>query len=228
MGGRYFELGGVMDIPGRAMFVDALGKRLGPPVFSIVFVVVILAFLGGVIVGAVRGYEYLRSEFTPTRHSEFTPARHDDAQPAQAPSPPASVQSAASSAPHSAAAAYGVLNRWQMDILEHSIPQYSKIVIARPQMTEPQNFAMAFQIIFRTLGIEPIQIEQNPNARDQTGVRIGVVDINKPPSADALRMQDVIRKMGFEGDFIQLRGEALVAAEVNNGFAIYVGPRPLN
>ena len=102
------------------------------------------------------------------------------------------------------------------------------MVIARPQMMEPQQFARLFENVFRTLGIEPIVTQQNPNARNQTGVRVGVLDINKAPSADALRMQDVLRRMGFDGDFIQLRDEALTAAKENNEFAIYIGPQPLH
>jgi hypothetical protein len=111
--------------------------------------------------------------------------------------------------------------------LADATSQYSKIVIARPQMVEPQSFSRSFENTFLTLGIEPIVTQQNPNARNQTGVKIGVVDVNKAPSADALRMQDTIRRMGFEGGFIQLRDDALAAAKQNNEFAIYIGPSPL-
>jgi hypothetical protein len=124
-------------------------------------------------------------------------------------------------------ATYGGLYKWQIDILVNGVAGYSTIVIARPRMIEPQTFARMFANVFRTIVIEPLEEEQKPNAPNQTGVRIGVVNINEPPSAAALKMQDVIRRMGFEGDFIQLRDEPLAFAKQNGGFAIYIGPPPL-
>lgn len=124
-------------------------------------------------------------------------------------------------------ATYGTLHPWQITLISDSMPQYRSIVLARPQMLEPQGFSRAFENIFRTLGVEPIVTQQNPSERNQTGVRIGLVDTKKPAPADAVKMQDLIRRLGFEGDFIQLRDEALTAAKTNNGFAIYIGPRPL-
>ena len=63
-----------MDVPGREMFEQALGKRLGPPVFRLVFVIAILAILGGAIVGAIHGYDYLRSRFASTTPDSQPPA----------------------------------------------------------------------------------------------------------------------------------------------------------
>jgi hypothetical protein len=40
----------------------------------------------------------------------------------------------------------------------------------------------------------------------------------------AVKMQDVIRQLGYNGEFIQLRGQSLDAATSNGGFAIYIGP----
>jgi hypothetical protein len=124
-------------------------------------------------------------------------------------------------------AQYGALHAWQQKLLADAIPQYSKIVIARPQMVEPQTFARIFENVFKTIGIETIVTQQNTNARNQTGVRIGVIEIEKPPSAEAVRMQNIIRGMGFGGEFIQLRDDSLVAAKENHEFAIFVGPAPL-
>ena len=160
-------------------------------------------------------------------HSE---PRTQNQPPLPSPAPQTAPQSIPPPSPQQSGqqtATYEGLYRWQIDILANATSQYSKIVIARPQMVQPQMFSRLFEDIFRTFGIEPIVTQQNPNARDQTGVKIGVIDINQAPSAGALKMQDAVRRMGFDGGFIQLRDDAIASAKQNNEFAIYVGPAPL-
>ncbi len=56
-----------IDVPGRQMFEDAFGKRLGPPLFTISFTVALMVLLGGATLGIIHGFkDDLRSLLPPT------------------------------------------------------------------------------------------------------------------------------------------------------------------
>jgi hypothetical protein len=182
---------------------------------------ILAGLFGVVLVAAWIGFGVDQRLQSLSMHSDFQTQNQPPQVAPQSTPPPAPQPSGPQTA------TYGALYPWQIDILANATSQYSKIVIARPHMVEPQMFSRSFENLFLTLGIEPIVTQQDPNARNQTGVKIGVVDVNQAPSAGALMMQDAIRRMGFDGGFIQLRGDTLESAKQNNEFAIYVGPPPL-
>jgi hypothetical protein len=130
---------------------------------------------------------------------------------------------------------YGNLYPWQITIFKNGLEGMraelsSKIMIARPHMLQPQAFSRDFEDIAMRIGFEPIVLQQNPAAEDQTGVLVAVPDVDAP-SPSALKMQGIIKQLGFEGRFIRLLDESirqaapLHANDVGN-FAIYVGPSP--
>ena len=132
--------------------------------------------------------------------------------------------------------AYGGLYPWQITIFMNGLAEmkedlHSKILIARPQMVEPQGFSRAFENAAHRAGLEPIVLQQNPAGPDQTGVMVAVPDI-EAPSPSALKMQTLIKQLGFEGRFVPLldtsskQAAPLHANEVGN-FAIFIGPSPL-
>jgi hypothetical protein len=132
--------------------------------------------------------------------------------------------------------AYGGLYPWQSTIFMNGLEGMraelsSKIMIARPQMVEPQQFSRAFENAAMRAGFEPIVLQQNPAGRDQTGVLVAVPDIDAP-SLSALKMQVLVKELGYEGRFIPLldtssrQAAPLHANDVGN-FAIYIGPSPL-
>jgi hypothetical protein len=131
---------------------------------------------------------------------------------------------------------YGRLYPWQNTIFMNGLDSMkaelsSKIMIARPQMSEPQAFARSFQDAALRAGLEPIVLQQNPAGSDQTGVMVAVPDVDAP-SPSALKMQGIIKQLGFEGRFIPLldastkQAAPLHANDVGN-FAIYIGPSPM-
>ena len=150
------------------------------------------------------------------------------------PQPPAPAAPAAPASPvpdNRSPATYGSWQPWQSTIFMNGLDEMkadlrSKIVIARPHMTQPQWFSRAFENDAISDGFEPIVIQQNPTGRDQTGVMIAVPDV-EAPSPSALKMQAIIKQLGFEGRFVPLleTPESAPAKEHGN-FAIFVGPSP--
>ena len=98
-------------------------------------------------------------------------------------------------------------------------------------MVEPQQFSRAFENAAIRAGFEPIVLQQNPADSDQTGVMVAVPDVDAP-SPSALKMQTIIKQLGFEGRFVPLldtsvsQARPLHANDIGN-FAIFVGPTPL-
>jgi hypothetical protein len=150
------------------------------------------------------------------------------------PQPPAT--SAADNKPEQLPPTYGNLYPWQIAIFKNGLegmkPELSsKIMIARPQMVQPQAFSRAFEDIAMRIGFNLIVLQQNPTGQDQTGVLVAVPDVDAP-SPSALKMQALIKQLGFEGRFIPLldasvkQAAPLRANEVGN-FAIFIGPSPM-
>jgi hypothetical protein len=154
------------------------------------------------------------------------------------PQPPAT--SAADNKPEQLPPTYGNLYPWQVTIFKNGLERMraelsSKIIIARPQMVQPQAFSRTFEDIAMRLGFDPIVLQQNPAGSDQTGVMVAVPDI-VVPSLSAIKMQAIIKQLGFDGRFVPLLDTTSLQAvslhvnvnEVGN-FAIFlfIGPSPL-
>jgi hypothetical protein len=127
---------------------------------------------------------------------------------------------------------YGSLQPWQSAIFINALAGMkeelsSKIMIARPQMLEPQQFSRAFENSALRAGVTPIVVQQNPTGPDQTGVMIAVPDTSAP-SSTALKLRIVIQTLGFDGNFVPLLAspESSQSKEIGN-FAIFIGPSPL-
>jgi hypothetical protein len=130
-------------------------------------------------------------------------------------------------------ATYGSLHSWQIKILVDAltglkprIPVPPSIVVARPQMVEPQIFSRQFENAIMRAGVTPIVSQQNPGSSDQTGVMIGVPDVTNP-SEIALEMQKVVRQMGFDGRFVALPSAIFLPDKKSGEFAIFIAPPAL-
>ena len=102
----------------------------------------------------------------------------------------------------------------------------SKIMIARPRMVQPQQFSRAFEDLAMRAGFDPIVLQQNPTGSDQTGVMVAVPDVDAP-SPSALKMQAIIKQLGFDGKFVPLQEPDATASKQHGNFAIFIGPSPL-
>jgi hypothetical protein len=132
--------------------------------------------------------------------------------------------------------ANGNLYPWQLSIFMGGLEGMraelsSKIMIARPHMLQPQEFSRDFENAAMRSGFEPIVLQQNPTGQDQTGVLVAVPDVDAP-SSSAIKMQGIIKQLGFDGRFVPLldasskQAAPLHATDIGN-FAIYIGPSAL-
>jgi hypothetical protein len=127
---------------------------------------------------------------------------------------------------------YGALQPWQSAILINALAGmkeelHSKIMIARPHISEPQQFSRMFEAAGMRAGLAPVVIEQNPTGIDQTGVMVAVPDISAP-SSTARKIRDIIKQLGFEGGFVPLLASPESSQAKESGdFAIFIGPSPL-
>ena len=149
-----------------------------------------------------------------------------------APAAPVGVPVPTENKPEQARAVYGSLQPWQTTIFMNGLAEmkgdlHSKILIAHPQMTAPQWFSRLFEEAAIRGGFDPIVLLQNPTGRDQTGVMVAVPDIDAP-SSSALKIQAIIKQIGFEGKFVPLLESAKSSqAKEHGNFAIFIGPSPL-